>query len=249
MLKQILVIVLVVLALSGCSKAASKAVPTSTPIEIPSVEPSQVAVTPQNLIIVTPTNSASPTPFTEFTVNPAVDNLKIRVNPGMLFEALILAQQTDTLKVLGTAPGNEWTYIQTEAGVEGWVFTLLLKSSVDLTQIPVRQPKNVQLIKGRVLDAGGKPIKGVGFEVSLKTEGETTNNVVTTDANGMFYAFMPETASGAWTVTQTAISCDSNVWSDNTCSTYKSGYTGNVDPLSQTVTLPQNADPLAFTWK
>jgi hypothetical protein len=75
-----------------------------------------------------------------------------------LFDALIMVQQTDTLTVLGKAPGGEWMNIQTADGVEGWVFAELLKSAVNLEQVPVREPKDVILIKGRVLDVTGTPI-------------------------------------------------------------------------------------------
>jgi hypothetical protein len=60
---------------------------------------------------------------------------------------------------------------------------------------------------------------------------------------------MPETASGTWTVTYTTTACTSNVWNDTTCTTYKAGYTGSIDPPTQTVTLPQSGNPLLFTWK
>jgi uncharacterized protein YgiM (DUF1202 family) len=250
MLKKALICVLIALAVSGCSKSAGSLPPTSTstPAENMAASPMPQAF-PSLPAIVTPTSSVSPTPFTTFTVQPAVDNLNIRVNPGTLFEVLMMVQKTDVLTVLGTAPGAEWTYVQTAASAEGWVHSELLQSSVDLAQIPVREPKNVLLIKGRVIDASGVPIQGVGFDVSLSTAGTPSTNSVVTDANGFFYSFLPDTASGAWTVSYTAIACKSNVWSDTTCTNYKAGYTGSVDPLTQTVNLPQSGDPLLFTWR
>jgi uncharacterized protein YgiM (DUF1202 family) len=243
MLKKVLILVLIVLALSACSKSASSTEATATvaaAAPTPAIFPSLPALTP--------TSSASPTPFTPFNVKPGVDNLKVRMNPGYLFDALIMVQQTDTLTVLGKAPGGEWMNIQTEGGVEGWVFAELLKSAVNLEQVPVREPKEVILIKGRVLDAFGTPIQGVGFEIKQGTETDTPTNIVLTDANGDFYSFLPAGSSGTWTVTQTAVACKSNVWSDSTCATYKAGYTGTVEPQTLTVSLPQGS-PLAFTWK
>ena len=241
MSKRVLVLVLFILALSACSKSASSVAPTATGAALtPGAFPSLPALTP--------TVSASPTPFTPFTVKPGVDNLNVRNNPGYLFDALMMVQQTDSLTVQGKAPGGEWINVQTENGVEGWVFAQLLKSDVDLEQVPVREPKDVVVIKGRVLDAAGTPIQGVGFEVKQGTEANAVTNVVTTDAEGNFYSFLPATSSGTWTVKQTAIACKSNVWSDSTCATYKAGYTGNVDPQTLTVSLPQGS-PLAFTWK
>jgi uncharacterized protein YgiM (DUF1202 family) len=177
-----------------------------------------------------------------------VENLNVRMSPGYLFDVLMVVQPTDALSVLGKAPGGEWINVKTADGVEGWVFAELLESNVDLAQVPVREPKDVLRIKGRVLDAAGTPIQGVGFEVKQGAEADALTNAVVTDANGEFYSFLPTTSSGAWTVNYTETTCKSNVWSDSACSTYKAGYTGNVTPQTLTVNLPQ-ASPLSFTWK
>lgn len=242
MRKQILLFVSLVLLLTACAKSASEAVPTGT----------AAAQTPlagfPTLPPQTPAPSLSPTPFTSFTVKPAVDNLKVRMNPGYLFDAWGMAQQTDTLTVLGKAPGGEWINVETAEGVKGWVFAELVKSAVDLEKIPVQTPVDVVIISGRVLDGSGLPIQGVGFDIQQGTEAEALTNPVVTDSNGEFFSFLPASASGTWTVTYTATACKSNVWSDSTCTTYKSGYTGVVTPQTLSVSLPQ-ASPLAFTWK
>jgi len=237
MVKRFLLLSLFILMLAGCSKSADTAQATAT---VTSPAPGALP----NLPALTPTSSASPTPFTPFAAKPGVDNLKVRVNPGYLFDALLMAQQTDSLTVQGKAPGGEWIAVQTADGVEGWVFAELLKSDVDLDRIPMREPKDVALIKGRVLDATGIPIQGVTFDLK---QGDLSNTV-TTDANGDFYSYLPLDASGTWTVTQTGIACKSNVWSDKACSTYKTGYTGTVAPQTITVPLPQSS-PLTFSWK
>ena len=244
MMKKCLILILMLLALSACSKSVDSLVPTATPNSAPNATQASSPVLPA----ATSVSAASPTPFTSFTVKPTVDNLNVRTNPGYLFDALMMVHQADTVTVLATAPGHEWTYIQTQGGVEGWVFTQLLQSSVDLTQIPLREPKDAQLIKGRVTDASGAPIRGVGFNFAPSGQSDSPNNTVTTDINGDFYSYLPTSASGAWTVSYTAIACESNVWSDNTCSTYKTGYSGNVDPQTISITLPQSAI-LTFTWK
>jgi hypothetical protein len=249
MLKRALICILVLFFISGCSKSVATLPATPTPEATLSAVASALPAILPSLPAVTPTSSASPTPFTSFTVKPSVDNLKIRVNPGYLFEALMMVQQTDELTVMGTAPGNEWTYVKTVNGDEGWVFSELLTSNVDLAQIPVRQPKNTQVIKAQVLDVSGLPIQGVVFDVSQGGADGASTNTVVTDGNGIFYSFMPETASGAWTVTYSGIACDSNVWSDSTCTTYKPGFTGVLDPQTQTVTLPQTSGQLVFTYR
>jgi hypothetical protein len=193
-------------------------------------------------------SAAAPTSFAPFTVKPSVDNLNVRANPGYLFEVLMMVQQTDSLTVMGVAPGKEWTYIKTESGVEGWVFTQLLQSSVDLTQVPVKEPKDIQTIKGRVTDASGTPIRGVELNIVPADQSDAPGNAVNTDANGEFFCYLPATAEGAWMASYTAIACESSVWSDSTCSTYKAGYTGTLDPQSMSITLPQSA-AAAFIWK
>jgi len=246
MLKKALFFFLIMLAVTGCSKSAESLTPVGSVTGTP--EATQPVLTFPTIPPSTPTSSASPTPFTTFTVKPAVDSLKLRLNPGYLFDALVLVNQTDSLTVLGKAPGGEWTYVQAADGVEGWVFTQLLTSSVDLRQVPVREPKDVILIKGRVIDASGTPIPGVEFTLSQGSAADAPNTAVNTDPNGEFFGYIPATSTGTWTAAYTAIACDSIVWSDSTCSTYKSGYSGVITPETLTVTLPQ-LSPLVFTWK
>ncbi len=253
MIKRILLPVLVTILLSACSKSASPALPTVTPA--PAAAQTTVAASADSTAVVlpalpevTPTTSASPTPFLSFEVKPSVDSLKLRLGPGYLFDALILLNTTDTLTVQGKAPGGEWVYVATADGTEGWVFAQLLETSIDLQAIPVIEPDGVVLIKGVVKDINGTPIQGVGFDVRLGTEEGAPTNVVVTDASGQFYSYLPPESSGDWTVTYSAIACNSNVWADSSCSAYKPGYSGSVDPQSQAATLPQSGE-LRFTWK
>jgi uncharacterized protein YgiM (DUF1202 family) len=244
MLKQILLVVVSLLMVSACSKAASDPPPTGTVAALTQTSAATFPTLPPQ----TPTASLSPTPFISFTVKPAVDNLKVRMGPGYLFEAWGMAQQTDTLTVLGKAPGGEWINVETAQGIKGWAFAELLTSAVDLAQVPVQTPTEVVTLTGRVLDGNGTPIQGVGFEIKQGSETEALTNAVVTDANGEFFSFLPVGTSGTWTITQNAIACKSNVWSDSTCSTYKAGYTGTVEPKTLTVTLPPGS-PLSFIWK
>jgi hypothetical protein len=247
MLKKALLFFLIMLALPGCSKSAENLTPAALTGTAPAA--TQAAIPFPTIPPLTPSSSSSPTPFISFAVKPAVDNLKLRLNPGFLFDALRMVHQTDTLTVLGKAPGGEWIYVQAADNAEGWVFTQLLTSTVDLKQVPVREPKDVIQIKGRVLDASGVPIPGVGFVISQgATPDSTSNNISNTDANGDFYSFIPANSTGVWSATYNGIACDSTVWADSTCTNYKSGYTGVVIPGTLTVNLPQ-AGSLAFTWK
>jgi SH3-like domain-containing protein len=246
MIKRIFIMLLMILIVSGCAKPTPDANVTAT-VTVASQATSAPGVFP-TLPAATAVSASSPTPFTPFTVKPTVDNLNVRVGPGYLFDALGLVHQADTVTVLGTAPGHEWTKIRTADGTEGWVFTMLLQSSVDLKQIPLLEPKEIQVIKGRVTDASGLPIPGVAFAAGQSSQADISGNAATTDANGEFYFFIPSAESGEWLVSYTGIACESIVWSDSSCSTYKAGYTGNVDPPTSSFTLPQ-ATPLTFKWK
>jgi uncharacterized protein YgiM (DUF1202 family) len=250
MSKQILIFLALILLLSACSMpgiSSPTLAPgaTYTPVAPATLPPT---LTPVPTLISTPTVIPSPTPFVPFNAPVWADNVNVRTNPGYLFPVARLIARNSNLLVLGKSPGGEWTYAQIADGTKGWVFTQLIQSERDLQAVPVIEPQGVQLIKGRVTDSQGMPTSGVGFSVLQGTGDRPPTNTVMTDANGDFYSFMPTTASGEWAVSYSAIACKSNVWKDDTCTNYKDGYTGTVDPQVTTVTLPQGT-PLLFTWK
>ncbi len=231
-------------ALAACSKSASAPLPTLTPGTAADVSATPLVLPPT--VIPSATPAGSPTPFVSFEVSPAVDGLKLRLGPGFLFDALRLLEEDAVLMVQGKSPGGEWIQVTDSNGAQGWVFAELLKSAVDLQAIPVVTPEEVVVVRGRVTDVLGTPIQGIGFE--LKPEGAEISTTAVSDSNGEFFAFLPSDASGAWTVTQNAVACKSNVWADSDCSAYKPGYSGTTEPKTQTVTLPQSGT-LEFIWK
>lgn len=245
MLKRyILYLFLLAGALAACSKPASAPLPTLTPGNTAERTATLFVLPPTP--IPSPTPAGSPTPFVSFEVSPAVDGLKLRLGPGFLFDALRLLTGDAVLTVQGKSPGGEWIRVTTRDGAQGWVFAELLKSDVDLQAIPVIAPEGLVVIRGRVVDVLGTPIQGIGFE--LKPEGAGVVTTAMTDANGEFFAFLPPNASGTWTVTQNEVACKGNIWADESCSTYKPGYSGAVEPKTQTVTLPPSG-ALEFIWK
>jgi uncharacterized protein YgiM (DUF1202 family) len=195
----------------------------------------------------------SPTPFVPFDAAAAVDNVNLRENPGYLFKVLSKVKQGTPLKVTGRSPGGEWIFVQGPDGVTGWVFNQLLEQGKDYGAAPLVQPKNVQLLQGKVVDQQGKPVSGIQFMItqgnaqgSAQGSGtSSTRNDAMTDADGNFYAFMPPDSAGTWQVAYTAIACTSNQMDEN-CNS-KNGVSGNVDPLAVTINLP-HSDPLVFTW-
>jgi hypothetical protein len=133
-------------------------------------------------------------------------------------------------------------------GTQGWIFAELILTEQNLQALPVIEPQDVQLVKGHVTDAQGTPIAGIGFGFVQGLANNPPSNTVVTDANGDFYSFMPITASGEWIVSYSFIACTSSVWKDESCTDYKDGYTGIVEPPNTTVTLPQSTS-LEFIWK
>jgi hypothetical protein len=242
--RTILFLFLLAGALTACSKQASAPLPTITPILTADGTATPFVLPPTPIPSVTP--AGSPTPFVSFEVSPAVDGLKLRLGPGFLFDALRLLGADAVLTVQGKSPGSEWIRVTARDGAQGWVFAELLKSDVDLQAVPIVEPEGLVVIQGRVVDVLGTPIQGIGFE--LKPEGAESGTTAVSDASGEFFAFLPPGASGTWTVTQSTVACKSHIWADESCSIYKPGYSGTVEPKTQTVTLPQSG-VLEFTWK
>jgi hypothetical protein len=254
-IKYMVSLIGVLLVAAGCSMPGREINPTIAPVEtntlaqpqIPSITSLQISTQAPS---VTPTETSSPsaTPFVPFTASVWADNVNVRTNPGYLFPAIRLLAKDTNLTILGKAPGGEWMFARTPDGTSGWVFAQLVQSSLDLKSVPIINPQDVQLIKGRVVDSTGTPIQGVGFAVVQGTDEHPSTNIVLTDSNGEFFSFMPISARGEWTVIYNAIACKSNVWSDDSCSYYKDPYKGMVEPPSTNISLPQNG-VLEFIWK
>ena len=254
-IKTILITGIITLMIVGCTmpglglNSATTSAETSTLTQ--PLAPSETrlpAITETQPIPPMETAKPSATPFVPFSASVWADNVNVRTNPGYLFPAVRLLTKNSTLTILGKAPGGEWMFARTTDGTAGWVFTQLIQSAGDLQAVPVVEPKDVQLIKGKVVDMQGNPIQGVGFSI-LQGEGDQrpTNHVLT-DSDGEFFSFMPLPASGGWTVFHDSIACKSNVWTDDSCSYYKDPYHGLVEPQSIVVSLPQTG-VLEFTWK
>lgn len=255
MSKFLLVWVVVIgIALSSCSLSVNKETSTLVMVTNSGISPMPLTETQPPLPTFTatyvPSNTPEPsaTPFTPFTASVWADNVNVRTNPGYLFPSLKLLAKGTKFIVLGKAPGGEWIYSQLQDGKIGWIFFQLIESGVDLQQLPIIEPVEVQLIKGTVRDSTGIPIQGIGFTVLQEIGGKSISNTVLTDFNGEFYSFMPLSSAGEWIVTFNAIACKSNVWVDNSCAEFKQPYKGLVEPQTAVATLPQPA-VMEFLWK
>jgi uncharacterized protein YgiM (DUF1202 family) len=184
----------------------------------------------------------SPTPFAPFEALVWVDNVNLRTNPGKLFLVILSLEKDTPLQVLGKSPGGEWIFVKTQDNTNGWIFAQLLQSVVDLQEAPLLQPLDVQEVRGLVADAASRPVSGIQFAI---TQGGNRTDAMTDDSGG-FFAYMPLTAAGTWTVSYAAIACTSNTM-DADCNC-KGGFCGSVDPVMQTLTLPQT-EMLKFSWR
>lgn len=246
-------ILLLVACLAGCAQPTPPP-PTAVPAptEAPSASPTALPPsptakpTPTATFTPVPSPTLSPTPFTPFKAKVWAENVNVRTNPGYLFRVLVMLPKGTEFLVLGKSPGGEWLLVQLSTNVTGWAFTQLVESEQNLQAAPVIQPVDAQLVTGRVVDEQGQPINGIQFAI-LQGEGSSAPRTdAMSGATGEFFAFMPSTAEGEWSVTYTAIACTSSVM-DADCNC-KGGTCGSIYPILQKVTLPLK-EPLVFTWK
>lgn len=206
----------------------SKPVPTSTTTSIPT-EDSPAVVT-----------SSGP-----LYINTSVQNVNLRTLPGTLFPVSRVMPQGTRLQALGLSPGGEWVYVLNDEGINGWV-GIQVVNEFPVQQVPSVEPGDVLRITGRVLDANGHPVSGIGFAITQQTASKNLRTDSKTDDSGTFYAFLPQNIAGVWNISQVSIDCTSNIMDAN-CNCL-SGTCGRSYPESVSISLPTN-DPLIFTWR
>jgi hypothetical protein len=205
-------------------------VPSDSATALPTSQPGQ------------PTSAVTNTPYTPFTAKPAVEGLNLRVQPGHLSEIIRMLDEDAVLSVLGQTPGGEWIFVQNSEGISGWVFKYLLTSASDLNACPVLIPDGVQVVRGQLTDKAGLPLRGVQFAVE---QGDQRSDGIT-DAGGIFFVFLPASASGEWVASYTAINCSSPLM-DADCNCLPGACNG-PDPVSINFSLPTEGT-LTFIWK
>ena len=192
-------------------------------------------------VVVNPVVTASG-PYYIFT---RAQNVNLRIQPGILFQVSRVMPQGTRLQVLGVSPGGEWAYIQNDEGINGWV-GIPFVDAFRLEQFPIVEPDDNQLVSGRVFDANGLPISGIGFAFEQTTASKTLRTDAVTDSSGIFYAFLPKKYSGVWTVSFSSVTAGSNAMTPgclvnpSTC--------GQPQPATVNVTLPTGTQ-LNFVWE
>jgi len=186
--------------------------------------------------------TATPQDFGVVYVYTTEENVNLRTNPGLLFTVSRVMAQNTRLRLLGQTPGGEWLNVINDEGISGWVNSNVVLVSYDGPPAPVIEPSGVLLVTGTVLTELGTAVSGIGFSVvqnARRTE-------AVTNADGQFFAYLPATMSGTWSVEYTSIACTSNTM-DSNCNCI-SGRCGTADPVTAQVQLPQK-EPLQFIWK
>ena len=202
---------------------------------------------PTSTLMSTPTDASPPAVTTRqpLYVKTSAQNVNLRTLPGTLFPVSRVMPQGTRLQVLGLSPGGEWVYILNDEGINGWV-GIRVVDEFPAEGFPTVEPADVERLIGRVLDPNGLPVSGIGFAIEQQTASKSLRTDAITDASGTFYAYLPLSASGLWTVTQVAVSCTSNTMDAN-CNCLN-GICGTSYPESASVSLPAT-EPLPFTWK
>ncbi|MGE5073808.1 MAG: SH3 domain-containing protein [Anaerolineae bacterium] len=218
-------------------------VPPSTFTAIPTFTAAPATSTPV-LPTVAPT-VAQETAVGTLYVTVSADNVNLRTRPGTTFPVSRLLAKGTRLQLLGHTPGGEWLYVQTDSNVQGYILSWLVEGGHDGGKTPEVQPGDVQVVRGRVVDRAGVPVSGIGFAVTQGTGPKAPRADATTDENGMFYAFLPQTATGTWLVSYASVACTSNTM-DASCNCI--GTCGTADPTSRPVTLPSD-EILQFVWR
>lgn len=240
------------ITLSLCAGCASPQ-PVSTSVPLPTqVEAEEASATPaptDPLVTQTPAIIIATAPvYVPFIIRNTVENTVLRAGPGALFTAKTALAANTELVAMGIAPGREWVFVVTPIDSTGWIFAGLLEASPQLETAPLIQPADLQVVRGRVRDINGAPVDGIQYAV-IEGEGGTGSPPridAVTDSDGIFYAFLPLTAAGTWTVSLTGVVCTSSQMGPD-CQCPSEGC-GTSVPVSTTVTLPSE-EILEFTWE
>ncbi len=172
-------------------------------------------------------------------------NVNLRTQPGFLFQVSRVMAQGTRLQVLGISPGGEWAYVQNDEGINGWVGVSFV-DSFPLEQFSFVEPRDSQLVSGRVLDSSGLAVSGIGFAIEQITASNSLRTDAVTDTSGVFYAYLPKKYSGEWTVSFISISSASNAMTPECLAA--AHVCGQPQPLKAAFALPMNSQ-LNFAWK
>lgn len=183
--------------------------------------------------------------FVPYVVRTSAQNVNLRMGPGTMFQVSRVMAQGTPLEVNGRSHGGEWLYVRNNEGILGWVGWYVVDGVRADPPAPYVEPENVFLVTGLVKTELGIPVSGIGFALTQVGFSSRRSDAVT-DEEGRFYAYLPSTLSGTWTVEHVSIACTSNTMDAN-CNC-KSGRCGEADPRMVEISVPFSGE-LNFVWK
>ena len=249
--KIIVLTVVFIFLLAGCDRLPVQTTeetplpPTSTPLP-PTPTATETPVPPTATITptITPTFTASPYPTGTMSAVISVASLNLRSGPGTVHEITAAYPEETSLTVLGAAPGYEWVQVQFEDGKIGWMTASFLTLEKDIKALPILSDLNSQMVSGKVINSNSEPIPDIQVSVYQRLLDTTTLSTdATTDENGIFYAYLPQSSTGNWEVSITAIGCESSIVNDR-CN-LQGYFTYNSYAM---ISLPQTS-PLLFMYE
>ncbi len=229
--------VFLVFLLAGCTfpSNASTASP-QCPTQLPAPECKVSEFTPSP----GPVAPVPAVPYQVISTKVTAGPINFRNGPGTIFSVANTYAIGSVFQVYAKDPGDGWIFVRTANDAYGWVDVRFVEQGLDLTKIPAIIPPNVYIVSGRLLDQVGLPADFVQFAIVQGSGDATLRTDAITNKDGMFYAYLPSTATGTWTVSFVAYGCGYPATSNCDRS-------GTVTPVSQNITMPQT-NLLQFTW-
>lgn len=217
-------------------------VPTFT-LPVSTETPVVATYTPEPTLTPTVTLTITPPVYTQIKTTVTVQVLNMRAGPGSMFDIVQKLTQSSELWVIGRARGDDWLMVRDESNHTGWVSREFIQINGSLSQIAIFDVPDALIIQGQVVDNQQRPVPGVNLAV---TQGMPPNEIRTdvySDAMGHFYAYLPATASGPWTVGIVGILCTSPIMDAN-CK-----YSGKFSTDAFTIMVPDDIEiPLVFEY-
>jgi hypothetical protein len=180
-------------------------------------------------------------PYSAISVKVNVESLNLRNGPGTIFSIRSTYNKDVVLWVYAKEPGDNWLFVRYFPDIFGWVDARFVTSVPDLEKIPAIIPSNVFTISGRVLDQNGKPAQYIQFAVIQGSGASAPRTDAQTNANGRFFAYLPDSQAGTWDVNFVAYGCGYGF--SGSCNR-----SGTVFPETIRITLPPSNTPLEFIW-
>lgn len=221
----------------GCILSETTPTPGLTPIPPTQSPPPQVTTPAVTATLPVPT---TPAVTCQAIVN--VASINLRDGPGTTFAMLSKAAQGTLLTILGKAPGNDWVLAQTPGGQAGWAAVDFMSLLCKMENIPLKNIDFAYVIKGKVTESNGSPVDGIDIAVFQVDNGRELRTDAITTASGEFYAYLPASSKGGWSVGMVGIKCTSRIMQTE-CK-----IKGRFVPPKTLVTLPDIPDSILVTY-